>query len=95
MEGSSHAKNQLDSFSRFDSTPTCDGRTERPRPMASTADAYHRAVKTGRRREWRGSEGGREERKRKGTGGDARGRRDRGSGGEAEMWEDGSKVRGR
>jgi len=24
MEGSSHTKNQLDSFSRFDRTPTCD-----------------------------------------------------------------------
>jgi len=41
MEGSSHAKNQLDSFSRFDRTLTCDRRTdtEGDRPMASTADA--------------------------------------------------------
>ena len=27
VEGSSHAKNQLDSFIRFDRTPTCDGQT--------------------------------------------------------------------
>jgi len=26
-EGSSRAKNQLDSFIRFDRTPTCDGQT--------------------------------------------------------------------
>ena len=38
VEGSSRAKNQLDSFIRFDRTPTCDGRTGRHRPMASTAD---------------------------------------------------------
>ena len=35
----SHAKKQLDSFSRFDKTPTCDGQTDRHRPMASAADA--------------------------------------------------------
>ena len=45
MEGSSHAKNQLDSFIRFSRTPTCDGRTDGHKAMASTADAYHRAVK--------------------------------------------------
>jgi len=28
MEGSSHAKNQLDLFSRFNRTPTCDGQTQ-------------------------------------------------------------------
>jgi len=28
VEGSSHAKNQLDSFSRSDRTPTCDGQTQ-------------------------------------------------------------------
>jgi len=28
VEGSSHAKNQLDSFSRFSRTPTCDGQTD-------------------------------------------------------------------
>jgi len=28
VEGSSHAKNQLDSPSRFDRTPTCDGQTD-------------------------------------------------------------------
>jgi len=39
VEGSSHAKNQLDSFIRFDRTPTCDGQTDRYRPMANTADA--------------------------------------------------------
>ena len=39
VEGSSHAKSQLDSFSRFNRTPTCDGETDRHRPMASTADA--------------------------------------------------------
>ena len=51
MEGSSDAKNQLDSFSRFDRTPTCDRQiqTDRHRPTASTADAQHRAVKTGSR----------------------------------------------
>jgi len=27
-EGSSHAQNQLDSFSRFDRTPTCDRQTD-------------------------------------------------------------------
>jgi len=27
-EGSSHAKNQLHSFIRFDRTPTCDGQTD-------------------------------------------------------------------
>jgi len=34
-------------FCRFSRTPTCDRRTrtDRHRPMASTADAYHRAVK--------------------------------------------------
>ena len=46
MEGSSHAKNQLDSFVRFGRTPTCDGQTDRHRPTASTADAQHRAVKS-------------------------------------------------
>jgi len=46
VEGSSHAKKQLDSFSRFSRTPTCDRQTDRHRPMASTADAWHRAVKT-------------------------------------------------
>ena len=45
VEGSSHAKNQLDSFIRFSRTPTCDGRTDGHKAMASTADAYHRAVK--------------------------------------------------
>jgi len=35
MEGSSHAKNQFDSFIRFDRKPTCDGQTDRHRPMAS------------------------------------------------------------
>jgi len=39
VEGSSHAKTQLDSFSRFSRTPTCDGRTDGHRAMASTADA--------------------------------------------------------
>ena len=39
IAGSSHAKNQLDSFSRFDRTPTCDRQTDRQRPMASTAHA--------------------------------------------------------
>ena len=41
VQGSSHAKNQLDSFSRFDRTPTCDRRidTDGHRPTASTADA--------------------------------------------------------
>jgi len=29
VEGSSHAKTQLDSFIRFDRTPTCDGQTDR------------------------------------------------------------------
>jgi len=35
-------------FSRFSRTPTCDRQTQtdRHRPMASTADAEHRAVKT-------------------------------------------------
>jgi len=28
VEGSTHAKNQLDSFSRSDRTPTCDGQTQ-------------------------------------------------------------------
>ena len=28
VEGSSRAKNQLDSFSRFDRTPTCDRHTD-------------------------------------------------------------------
>jgi len=28
VEGSSHAENQLDSFSRFDRTPTCEGQTD-------------------------------------------------------------------
>ena len=28
VEGSSHTKNQLDSFSRFDRTPTCDRQTQ-------------------------------------------------------------------
>ena len=28
MEGNSHAKNQLDSSSRFSRTPTCDGHTD-------------------------------------------------------------------
>jgi len=28
LEGSSYAKNQLNSFSRFDRTPTCDRRTD-------------------------------------------------------------------
>jgi len=28
VEGSSHAKNQLDSFSRLSRTQTCDGRTD-------------------------------------------------------------------
>jgi len=28
VEGSSHAKTQLDLFSRFSRTPTCDGRTD-------------------------------------------------------------------
>ena len=46
MEGNSHGKNQLDSFSGFGRTPTCDGWTDRHRAMASTADAGHRAVKT-------------------------------------------------
>jgi len=34
-------------FSRFSRTPTCDRRTQTDghRPMASTADAHHRAVK--------------------------------------------------
>ena len=41
-------KNHLDSFIRFDRTPTCDGQTDRHRPTASTADAQHRAVKTRR-----------------------------------------------
>jgi len=45
VEGSSHAKNQLDSFSRFSRFPTCDRQTDRHRPMASTADAKHRTVK--------------------------------------------------
>ena len=53
MEGNSHAKNQLYSFIRFDRTPTCDGRTDRHRTMASTADAQHRAVK--RRQQTRGN----------------------------------------
>jgi len=39
VEGSSHAKNQLDSFSRFSRTPTCDGQADGHRVMASTADA--------------------------------------------------------
>jgi len=50
VEGISHAKNQLDSFSRFDRTPTCDRHRHRHghrhRPTASTADAQHRAVKS-------------------------------------------------
>jgi len=29
MEGSLHSKNQLDSSSRFDTIPACDGRTDR------------------------------------------------------------------
>ena len=29
MEGSLHAKTQLDSSSRFDTVPACDGRTDR------------------------------------------------------------------
>ena len=37
-------KKQLDSFNRFDRTPTCDRHGHRL--MASTADAQHRAVKT-------------------------------------------------
>jgi len=41
VEGSSYAENQLDSFSRLSRTPTCDGRTDRHRPMAQ-----HRAVKS-------------------------------------------------
>jgi len=40
MEGSSHAKNQLDSFRRFDRTPTCYGQTDgQTQGQASTADA--------------------------------------------------------
>jgi len=31
MKGSSHAKNQLDSFIRFDRTPTCDRQTQTDR----------------------------------------------------------------
>jgi len=40
VEGSSRAKNQLDTFSRLDRTPTCDRQTERQtdrhRAVAST-----------------------------------------------------------
>ena len=36
MEGSSHAKNQLDMFSRFSRTTTCDGQTDGHRAMASS-----------------------------------------------------------
>jgi len=40
VEGSSHAKKQLDSFIRFRRTPTCDGETDNlAHKMASTADA--------------------------------------------------------
>ena len=33
-------------FRRFSRTPTCDGQMDRHRAMASTSDAWHRAVKT-------------------------------------------------
>jgi len=38
VEGSSHAKNQLDSFSRFSRTPTCDRQTDRQ----TQAHGYYR-----------------------------------------------------
>ena len=37
MEGRSRAKNQLDMFSRFDRTPTCDGETDTASTGVSTA----------------------------------------------------------
>ena len=37
VEGSLHAKNQLDSSSRFDTTPACDGQTDRHTTTASIA----------------------------------------------------------
>jgi len=40
VEGSSHAKNQLDSFSRFSRTPTCNGRTDRHRAMVIVPRMY-------------------------------------------------------
>ena len=44
MEGGLRAKNQLDSTSRFDTIPACDGRTDVHSTTACTALALRRAV---------------------------------------------------